>query len=169
MSAKFELNLSLFFVNTTPGRTITFKSTEGLAPAIARPKFFVSAMWKADSPVCAYAQKGYEKTVKPCAIMMGFGYADVPTPPSGTTELKAYKGSPGGQWTAGMAGVAEADWPAIEEALANPETFLVGYDGGDYRRFKCPQHPNLGVLVSASEPAYECGTVVPYIVKQPAP
>ncbi|WP_454811284.1 hypothetical protein [Paenarthrobacter nitroguajacolicus] len=168
MSARFQLGIDLHLINTTPGRNVSFKGVDGVTKPFGNPKFIVSALWNSDSPICLSAAESAKRDAKPCSILLGFGYADVSTPAGGTTALKVFKGSPGGNQTAGMAGFRESDWPAIKEALAKPDAFIVSYDGGDYRRFGCPLHGFLGAVVGANLPAYECGAVLPELVKHPA-
>jgi hypothetical protein len=150
--------------NRTPSRTIEFEEVTGITAPLSYPKFLVSALWETGNPVCQAASI----TDAPCAMVLGFGYANTPLEADSTITLETYKGRPGGGFTAGLAAFPENTWPQVEGALAAPDRYLISYDGGDYRRFDCGLNYQLGVILAASQGPLDCTDVPLDMVQQPA-
>jgi hypothetical protein len=163
MSAYFSLNLDMEITNRTPGRTIEFEQVAGVTAPLSYPKFLVSALWETGTPVCRAAAVADE----PCAMVLGFGYANSPLEPDATLALDTYEGRPGGGFTAGLAAFPETAWPQLQTALTAPDRYLVSYDGGDYQRFDCALNMQLGIVVAASTGALDCTDVPVTMVQQP--
>jgi hypothetical protein len=163
MSAYFSLNLDMKVTNKTPGRTIEFEEVTGVTAPLSYPKFLVSAQWDVGNPVCQAASVVDE----PCAMVLGFGYANTPLDADATNTLDTYKGRPGGGFTAGLAAFPESAWPQLQTALATPNRYLLSYDGGDYQRFNCGLNDQLGAIIAASQGTLDCADVSVDMVRQP--
>jgi hypothetical protein len=164
MSTYFTLGLDIDLINKTPGRTIEFASVTGVTAPLSNPKFIVSAVWEAGDPVCSAASIADTA----CAMVLGFGYANVALAPDSTLPLDIKKGFPNGRYTAGLGSFPEDSWPQVESALASPDRYLVSYDGGDYSRFVC-EDLLVGFVVADSSGTSDCPDADLRLVTQPQP
>lgn len=150
-AAKRTMGLSISITNTTPQRDITFKEVNGIISPLDLPTFLFSAVYNADSPVCAAVQS-WEGS---CKWVMGYGRMESgQTVSAGATyPLKVWGGTPnGGEISTLLRGIPEASWAEVSESLSHPDGYLITYSAGDGSRFDsvCASEKMLPVLVSTA-------------------
>lgn len=138
-SAIIRFGLSISITNTTPGRTLTFKTTSGITAPHDQPMVILFANWGADHPICSWEENISRDS---CSLWLGFARISHPLAPGETRDLEVFSGSE--RTLAGLSGVPEDVYATVVPGLENPGHLSIMYLGDDRDRFtgSCPYKPN---------------------------